>query len=155
MDAQRFRTSLDSEPLYTKLYNPRWPHNPEDYTLGMRIDIDPLRIKFVLSQPAPPLQCNSSPRRSPAVGTESDEPGVLRAESQSAKREGIFPFQASVDGFLHVSCTSPKQECILLQLTSSQQAAAHEEFARPSKKQQQQRMTVWTTEQRKQFDLGG
>ena len=28
MDAQRLRTGFDSEPFYTKLYNPRWPHTP-------------------------------------------------------------------------------------------------------------------------------
>ena len=29
MDAQRFRTSLDSEYFYRKPYNPRWSHTPE------------------------------------------------------------------------------------------------------------------------------
>ncbi|CAN0207771.1 unnamed protein product, partial [Ascophyllum nodosum] len=91
---------------------------------------------------------------------QSDDLGVSRAESQSTEREGTFPLQASVDGFLYVSYTSPEQECILLQAdvganirktTSSEQVAAREEFARPSKKRQQQRMTSWTTEQSKQL----
>ena len=30
MDEQRFRTGLDSEHINTKLYNPRWPHTPEE-----------------------------------------------------------------------------------------------------------------------------
>ena len=75
----------------------------------------------------------------------------------------MFPLQASVDGLLRFNCTSPEQECILLQPdvgvddekdqpTTSQQAAAREESARPTKKRQQQRMTAWTTEQSKQFD---
>ena len=115
MDAQRFRTTLDSELFYTKLYNPRWPHTPEEHTLEMRVDVERLRMKVVYSQLAPPPQYDSSPQQSPAVGTGSDEPGVSRAESQSTESEGIFPLQASVDGFLHVSCTSPEQECILLQ----------------------------------------
>ena len=107
-----------------------------------------------------------TPRRSPAIGTGSDESGVSRAETQSTEREEIVPLQASVDGFLRFNCTSSEQECILLQPdvgvddkkdqpTASQQAAAREKFARPTKKRQQQRMTVWTTDQSKQFDPGG
>ena len=93
MDTQRFLTSLDSEPFSTKLYNPRWPHTPEEHTLKMRVDVERLRMEVVLSQPAPPPpQCDSSPRRSPVVGTGSDEPGVSRAETQPTEREGFFPF---------------------------------------------------------------
>ena len=181
VDARRFRVGFDSEPLYTKLYNPRWPHTPEEYALEMRVDVERLRMEILLSQPAPPPQCDSSPRRLPAVdtgsdeprtprrlpaiGTGSDEPGVSLAESRSTKREGGFSVQASVDVFLRVNCTSTEQECILLQpnvgvddeekISTSEQAAAREEFARPPKKRQQQRMTARTTEQSKQFDPGG
>ena len=106
-------------------------------------------MEILLSQPAPPSQCNSLPLRSPALGTGSDEPGVSRAETLSSEREGMFPLQASVDVFLYVSCTSLDQEdtIILLQpdvgvddeakAITSQKAATREEFARPSKKQQQ------------------
>ena len=180
LDAQCFRSGLP-EPLYTKLCNPRLPHTPEEDTLGMRVDVERLRMAIILSQPAPPPQCDSSPRqlptadtgsdepgtprRLPATGTGSDEPGVLRAESQSTEREGTFYLQSSVDGFLRVSCTNPEQEWILHQLdvevdeeektSSPEQTAAREEFTRSSKKRQQQRMTAWTTEQSKQFDPGG
>ena len=110
-------------------------------------------MEIVLSQPAPPPQCDSSPRRSLAVGTGSDEPGLSRAETQSTEREGMFPLQDSADVFLH-GYTSLDQEgtVISLQLdvgvddeektTTLQQAAAREKFARPSKKRQQQRMTA-------------
>ena len=95
----------------------------------MEGDVERLRMEIVLSQPARPPQCDSSPRRLPAVDTGSDEPGtpqllpaigtdepgVLRAKSRSTEREGTFPLQVSVDDLLHVSCTSPEQECILLQ----------------------------------------
>ena len=100
-------------------------------------------MEVVLSQPALPPHCDSSPRRLPAIGTRSDEREVLRAENQSTEREGFFLLQAIVNAFLHVSCTSPGQEWILLQedvganvekTTDSEQAAAREEFARPSKK---------------------
>ena len=49
MDEQRFRTSVDSEPFYTKLYNPRWPHTPEEHTLGMRVDVKRFKMEIVLS----------------------------------------------------------------------------------------------------------
>ena len=46
----------------------------------------------LLSQPAPP-QCDSSSQRSPAIGTGSDAPGILRGERQSTEREGSFLFK--------------------------------------------------------------
>ena len=165
MDAQRFRISLVLEHFYRKLYNPGWPHTPDEYTLEMRVDIDPLRMGIVLSQPAPPPQCGSSPRQAPVVDTESDEPGTPQAESQSTEREGIFPLHASADGIWNDNYTSPEQKCILLQpdvgvddeekKSTSEQAAAREGFARPPKKRQQQRMKTWTTDQSEQFDPGG
>ena len=42
MDAQRFRTAFDSEPLYTKLYDPRWPHTPAEYKLKMNVEVEGL-----------------------------------------------------------------------------------------------------------------
>ena len=115
---------------------------------------------------SPSSQCEPSPRRatvdtgseepgtpprSPAIGTRS-EPGVSRAETQMEEEE-IFPFETSMDGFLHSNCTSTEQECILLQSdvgvndnkvqpevgmddsnnATTQQAAAREEFARLTK----------------------
>ena len=170
MDVQRFRTNLISEPFYSKMFNPRWSYTHDEFTLAMRVDVGRLRMEIVLLQPESPPQCDLSsrlpavdtgseepgtPRRSPAIDTGSDEPGVSRAETSSTKRK--VPLQASVDGFLRFNCTSPEQECILLQPdvgvdnkkdqpTISQQAATREEFARSTKKRQQQRMTVWTTE---------
>ena len=79
----------------------------------------------------------------------------------------MFLFKSVWMFFLCFNCTSPGQECILLQsdvevddkdkttTCTSEQAAAREKFARPSKKRQQQRMTAWTTEQSRQFDPGG
>ena len=104
MDAQRFRTNLVSEAFfYSKMFNPRWPHTPDEFTLERGVDVDRLRMKIVLSQAEPPPQCDPSPRRlpvvdtgseqpgtsrrPPAIGTGSDEPGVSRAETQSTKRE--------------------------------------------------------------------
>ena len=148
MDAQRFRTGFKSELFYIKLYNPRWPHTPEEYALEMGVDVERLRMELVLSQPVPPPQCYLSPRRSPVVGMGLDEPGGSRAEMQSTEREGIFPLQTSVDG-----CTSPEQEWTTTMLlktnvgvddvettTTNAQAAACEEFARPPKNQQQRRV---------------
>ena len=158
MDEKRFHTSPVSEPFfYRSMFNPRRPHTPDEFTLEMKVDVERLRMEIVLSQPAPP-QCDllprraavdtgseepGTPRRSPAIGTGSDEPGVLRFET-STDMEEIFPLETSVDGFLHSNCTSPKQECSLLQpdvgvdeeketTATSQQAVVCEEFARPTK----------------------
>ena len=79
-----------SEPFYSKLYNPRWPHTPEEHSLEMRVNIERLRMGVVLSQPAPPPQFDSSPRRWPAVGTGSDKPGVSRAGTESTERKYSF-----------------------------------------------------------------
>ena len=107
MNGKGFRTGLDSEPLYTKLYNPRWSHNPTECTLEMNVDVERLRMETSFLQPAP------SP-------TGLEEPGAPHAESQSTKKEETFPLQASLDDFLHI-CTSPEQEwttTILLKKTS-------------------------------------
>ena len=104
MDAQRFRTGFNPELIYMKLYNPRWPYTREDHTLKMSGDVERLRMEILLSQPAPPPQCNTSPRRLLTVGTGLNEPGAPHAEIQSTEREGIFPHRASVNGLLHV-CT--------------------------------------------------
>ena len=81
MVAQRFLTDFDPEPFCTKLYNSRWLHTPENHTLEMRVNIERLRKKIVFSQPAPPPQCDSSPRRSLTVGTGLDKPGAPHAKS--------------------------------------------------------------------------
>ena len=111
MDAQRFRTGFDSEHLYSKLYNTRWPQTPEEHTLEVRVDVKRLRMEIVHSQPASPLQCDSSPRRLSAVGTELNEPEVAHAETQSTGMRGKFPLQVSFYG-----CTSSEQELLLLLL---------------------------------------
>ena len=96
----------DSEPLYTELYKLRWPRNPKEYKLEMSVDVERVRLEISFSQPVPSPECDSSPRRSPAIGTGSDEPRVPRAETQQSTEQAIlFPLQASVDGFLHVDCT--------------------------------------------------
>ena len=180
MDAQRFRTSLVSGPFYSKLFNPRWPHTPDEYKFEMRVDVERLRMEIVLSQPAPPPQCDPSPQRLPAVdtgseepgaprrlpviGTGSDELGVSRAETQSTEREEMFPLQANVDVFLRFNCTILEQECILFQpdvgvddydetKSSKVQAGARKEFAGLTIGRQQRETA--STEQSQQFDPGG
>ena len=155
MDEKRFRTSLVSEPFFCRnMSNPRRPHTPDEFILEMKVDIEQLRMEIILSQPTPP-QCDSlpsraavdtgseeprTPRRSPAIGTGSDEPGLSRFEA-SMEEEGILPLETSMDGFLHVNFTSPKQECIMFEpdvgvddngesITSKVQDDPGEEFAR-------------------------
>ena len=146
MDARRSRTNLVSEPFfYSKMFNPRWPHTHDKFTLEVRVDVEGLRMEFVLSQLEPPPQCDAPPRRLPtvdmwseepgtpgrlpAVDTWSEEPGTPRRlpaigtgsdetgllRGESTEREGIVPLQASVGGFLRFNCTSPEQDCILFQ----------------------------------------
>ena len=103
MSAQRFRTNLVSEFFYGEMFNPRWFYTPNESTLEIKVDVKQLRMEIVISQPAPPLQCDPSPRRlpavdtgseepgtprrSPAIGTGSHEPGASRAETQPTERE--------------------------------------------------------------------
>ena len=63
-----------------------------------------MKLEIQLWQPLPPPQYDPSPRRSPAAGTALDEPGVSHPKMQQTEHEGTFPFQAGVDGFLHVGC---------------------------------------------------
>ena len=62
MREQHFLAGFDLEPLYTKLYNPRGPHSSEEHMLDKDVEIERLRLKILLSQPAPPPQYDSSPR---------------------------------------------------------------------------------------------
>ena len=56
MDARRSRTNLVSEPFfYINMFISRCPHSPDEFTLGMRIDVEGLRIEIVLSQSEPLL----------------------------------------------------------------------------------------------------
>ena len=100
-------------------------------------------------------------RRSPAISTGSEEPGV--SQTESTEEEEIFPLEISMDFFLRLNCTSPEQEYILLQpdvgvddndeaKTSKVQAGAREEFARLQIGRQQPETA--STEQSKQFDRG-
>ena len=115
MDARRSRSNIVPVPFfYRSMFNPRRPHPPDEFILEMRVDVERLRMKIALSQPAP-SQYDSSPRRllavdtgsegpgtlrrPPAFGTGLDEPGVSRAET-STDTEEINPFRASVDVFL-------------------------------------------------------
>ena len=111
-------------------------------------------MEITLSQPAPQLQCDPSPRRaavdtgseesetprrSPAIGTGSDGPEISRVET-SMKEEGLLPLQTSMDGFFNFYFTGTEQECILFKsavgvddndeaATSKVQAGAREDFA--------------------------
>ena len=84
MDVLRFRAGFDSEPFYSKLHNPRWSPSPVEHKLKMDVNVKILRMEISLSQP---LQCDSSPRRLPAVGAWLIKPGTPHAESQSTERK--------------------------------------------------------------------
>ena len=154
MNEKRSRTCTSPDPdafFYRNMVIPRRPHTPDEFTLEMKVDVEVLRMKIIISQPAL-SQCDSSPRRaavdtgselpgtpprSPAIGTGSEERGALQAS-----------FKTSKDGFLNPNFTSTKQECVLLHqpdvevddeketTATSQQAAVREEFASPTEKRQ-------------------
>ena len=84
MDVLRFRAGFDSEPFYAKLYNPRWSPTPVGYKLKMDVNVEISRMEILLLQPP---QCDSSPRRMPAVGAWLNKPGTPHAESQSTERK--------------------------------------------------------------------
>ena len=73
MHGQRLHAGFDSELFCIRLYNPRWPHTPEEYTLEMSVDVERLRLEIIFSQP-----------------------GVPRAETQkTTDQEGTNLFQKS------------------------------------------------------------
>ena len=96
-------------------------------------------MEIVLPQAASPPQCDSPPRRLPAVSTRLNGPGAPHAESQSLERKGIFPLKASLD-----VCTSPKQGTFFYSKQTDvgvdddektiAQATVCEKFAKPPKR---------------------
>ena len=79
MDVRRSGANLVSASFfYSKMFNSRYPHTHDKFSLEMRVDVERLRMDIVLSQPEPPPQCDTSPRRLPAVDTGSEEPGTPR-----------------------------------------------------------------------------
>ena len=112
---RRLHTVFYSEPLYTGLYNPRWPPTAEEFTADMNDKVGDLRLEIPLVQLPPPPQNDLSPRRSPAAGTELDEPEVSHTVTQQTEQERTFPFQAGTDGFLHVSCIPVQERTISFQ----------------------------------------
>ena len=110
MHAQRFHVGFDWEPLYTGLHNSRWPHSPEKDKLEIDVEVERSKMEILLLEPPPPPQDDSSPRKLYAAGTRLDEPGVSHAVTHKMEQEETCPFQADVDGFLQVDCTSPEQE---------------------------------------------
>ena len=60
--------------FYRNMVIPEHPHTPEEFNLQMKVDVEGLRMKIILSQP-PSSECDPSPRRA-AVDTGSEEPGT-------------------------------------------------------------------------------
>lgn len=67
---RRLRAKL---PFHSGLYNSRHLPAPEEYTLGMKIEVDSLTLEALLSQPLPPSQYDLLQRRSPVVGRGLEE----------------------------------------------------------------------------------
>ena len=128
----------------------------------MNVEVGSLRLKVLHAQLPPPPQYDMSSRRSLAVGTRSDEPGVRHAVTQQSEQEGTFSFQAGVDSFLHVDCILKQERTISFRADvevnpeiTTVQAAARQEFARPLKNRQQRGVIRWSAEQNKMLGPGG
>ena len=77
MDEKSSCTSTSPIPnpfFYRNMVIPNHPHTPDEFTLEMKVDVEGLRMKIILSQPAS-SECDPSPRRA-AVDTGSEEPGT-------------------------------------------------------------------------------
>ena len=168
MDEKRSRisTSPVTNPFfYRSMVIPDHPHTPEEFSLQMKVDVEGLRMKIILSQPLS-SECDTSPRRA-AVETGSEELGTPPQSPEINTGSGPegedFSFKASKDVFLRLKCTSLEEEYILLQVqpdgmddgnnATTSQDTTREESARPLIGQQQ-RMAAWSTDQSKQFDRG-
>ena len=124
---RHLHAGFDPEPFYTGIYDPRRSPAPEEFTLDVRVEMECLRTELLQSKP-PPLQYDLPPqaRRSP-VPPPPEIPLLVRRDmrkniplkqaqflegedkvvpkSECPAQGGTFPFQAGVDGFLHVGCT--------------------------------------------------
>ena len=49
MHTQCLHTGFDSELLYTGLYNLRWPRNPEECKIEMRVGVERLKLEISFS----------------------------------------------------------------------------------------------------------
>ena len=78
---------FDSEPLYTGLYNLRWPLIPQESTADMNVEVGSLRLDILLAQLPPPPKYDLSSQWSPAAGTGLDELGVPHTENQQTEQE--------------------------------------------------------------------
>ena len=149
---RRLYAGFDLEPFYTGLYNPRWQHNPEEYTLELNVEAEILKLEILFSEPPPLPQDDLSPRQSHAAGTGLDEPSVPHVVTEETKQEGTFPFQADIDDSLHINGTSPEQEGTISLLAdvgvkskataTTVQVTVCEGFARPTKNRQQRRVAA-------------
>ena len=45
---------FDLQLFYTEMYNPRRPPTPEEFTLGMTVEVESLRLELLLLQPLLP-----------------------------------------------------------------------------------------------------
>ena len=91
MDEKRSRTSTNPVPdpfFYRNMVIPRRPHTRDDFTLGVKMNVEGLRMEIILSHPAS-SQCDPSPRRA-AVDTESEEPGAARASFKTSVCVCVF-----------------------------------------------------------------
>ena len=136
-------------------------HRVEQHSTASECDLSPRHAAVVTRS-----EELETPRKSPAIGTGLDRPGVSPGfEADSQTDESLFPFEAIKEDLLDTNATSTKQEEPALlhqqhvgvddgEKETTQQAAVRKEFVSPTEKQQLKRMATWSTDESKQFDRG-
>ena len=59
----------------------------------MSVEVEILKLEFIILESSRKPHCDSSPRRSPAAGTGLDEPGVPHATTKQTAQERTFSFK--------------------------------------------------------------
>ena len=161
--------------FYSKLCISRGLHNPDEFTLEMRVDVERLKMGLFfhsLCRGCNVIYCRDSYPRSirgrrnpdgcPRLVRGRMNPEYRELSQRRGKKISLFKpmwmvlyaptAQARAGGY---SVPARRRVDDNDEATTPQQAAAREELAGPPKKRQQQRMTAWTAEQSKQFDPVG
>ena len=97
---RRLYATFDPEPFHTGLYDAQRPPTPEEFILGMKVEVERLGLELLLSQQLPPQLL---PRQSPAQPPRQPC-SVFRRTTGTGKVEHGAQ-QTTVDDFSFADCT--------------------------------------------------
>ena len=100
---RRLHADFDPGPVYTRLYNARRPPTPEEFTLGMKVEVKRLRMERLPSNPPPqydlPPRVRWSAVRSPSgIPLWSSPLPCTKPESSGDDQTESYYFGAPADG---------------------------------------------------------